>query len=163
MADELEDEEIHPIDKRINKALSDKAQAIADRDAALKEKQEIEARALEAQKELDFFKNFNQLASKYQGASDYQDKIKEKVFAGYDPEDATIAILAKEGKYGTNYSSEAPPEAPKEFPAGGSATNTFTGDSPKSAAEMTQQERLAALKSIDDGSLTNTLRDLGKH
>src|SRR3990167_10646702 len=123
MADEIdldlegEEPEVKVQDKRI-KDLSEKVKLTSqERDELAKGKQQAEADKEIALKEVDFFKNFNPLVSKYQGAAEYQDKIKEKVMAGYDIEDATISILAKEGKF----PSPAPPKP--ESPVGGSAAN----------------------------------------
>lgn len=92
-------------------------------------------------KERDFFKDFSQSTSKYPGASEYQDAIKEKVMAGYSVEDATVAVMAKEGKL-QNFST---PES-KDSPAGGSATNALKTEGEKTIAEMTQAEKRAILE-----------------
>ena len=65
-----------------------------------REKEEAEAR-LQAEKERDFFRDFSQVSSKYPKATEYQAQILEKVDSGYTTEDATLAILAKEGKLQT--------------------------------------------------------------
>ena len=159
MADDLdldfEDEqgqtETHPIDKRINKALADKAQALSERDEALKAKQTAETDKAAAQKEVEFFKNFSAVTTKYAGATEYLDQIKEKVLSGYDVEDAAISILAREGKLVNSPASFTPspsPAPPRESPAGGSAPIVMQGAGgilDKSPSEMTQQERRAAL------------------
>lgn len=132
-----EQEKVNKVEKRI-KDLSEKVRLTAsERDDFAKAKAEAEAKVESAQKDVEFFKNFNTMASKYQGATDFQDKIQEKVKAGYELEDATISILAKEGKY------TPPPvvQAPKQSPAGGSATNTIKSGGEKSVGEMTQDER----------------------
>lgn len=121
--------------------LSEKVRITSEeRDKALKEKEAIEAEKAALIKETEFFKNFNSLTNKYPGSAEYQDKIKEKVMSGYDVEDATISILAKEGKF--------QPQAeviPKDSPAGGSATNTIKAEGDKPLAEMTQTEKRTAL------------------
>src|SRR6185503_18014522 len=102
MAEELElvspeEEETNRVEKRI-KDLSGKVRTTSEeRDAAkaLADKEAAEKAA--ALKDVEFYKNFNTTASKYTGATEFQDKIREKVLAGYDLEDATISILAKEG------------------------------------------------------------------
>lgn len=148
MADEeldlnLDEEQVNPVEKRI-KNLSDKVRTTAEeRDAERAANAEKEAKLLQAEKERDFFKNFNQVSSKYQGASDFQDKILEKVNAGYDLEDATISILAKEGKYQPQ-AVETP--APKESPAGGSAINTMSGGGEKALGEMNLEEKKALVE-----------------
>lgn len=153
MADELdfdlvaptdEEEQQNKVEKRI-KSLSEKVKLTSqERDDLAKAKAEAEAKALAAQKDVDFFKTFNTLSSKYPGANEYQDKIREKVLSGYDAEDATISILAKEGKYTPTV--VAAPEAKKESPAGGSALNTIKAASEKPLAELTQEERRKMLE-----------------
>ena len=127
-------------DQRVDKALSEKAKAEEERDKTLKalEKQKAETEALK--KDIEFNKNFNTVSSKYQGASEYQDKIKELTNKGYDLEDATVAVLNKEGKFNP---TQAP--VPKESPAGGSSATQVTKGS-KSVSEMTQDERRELLK-----------------
>lgn len=128
-------------DQRVDNALSAKAKAeeLAAKEAKAREKAEREAEV--AKKDLEFFKTFNTASSKYQGAADYQDQIKEKVAKGYDLEDAIVSTLTKEGKY------TPPPLAPtpKESPAGGSATTTLRTGSEKPVSEMTQEEIRAKL------------------
>lgn len=135
-----EEEKNNQIEKRI-KDLSGKAKsAYEERDAAKTQFEKAELERQAALKDAEFYKNFNTTASKYQGANEYQDQIREKVMGGYTMDDAMISILAKEGKY-------QPPVAPAPkpaSPAGGSApTNLVSGE--KTIAEMTQAERRAQL------------------
>src|SRR3990167_10023319 len=117
----VEDQEHVKQDKRI-KDLSEKVRLTAEkRDESDKLRKERDEQLATANKEIDFFKNFSPLTSKYQAAGEFQDKIKEKVMAGYDVEDATVAVLAKEGKLTAPVVSLPP----KENPAGGSATNAI--------------------------------------
>lgn len=144
----LEDEpekKTHPIDKRITKALSDRDTALAEKEKLVKAKTDEEKKRLEAEKDRDFYKGFSTLNSKYPGASEYQDKILEKVRAGYEQEDATISILAKEGKY----TPPPPPEPDKENPAGGSATTQVKTGTSKSLSEMKPEEKLDILKDLE--------------
>ncbi len=136
------------------KDLSDKVELTA------KERDEANTAKLAAEKELDFYKTFSKISSKpeYQFASEFQDKIKEKVLSGYDMEDATISVLGKAGKLG-NFT----PPLKRDSPVGGSAVNSMVGGAEKSAAEMTQAERRQALIDSDlqePGSLSKTLREL---
>ena len=149
MADELdidleaEVEQVNKQDKRI-KDLSEKVKLTAEeRDEQTKLLQEKETLLATATKEVDFFKNFTPLTSKpqYAAAGEFQDKIKEKVMAGYEVEDATISVLAKEGKLTT----PQPPPLPKENPAGGSAVTTIKGGGEKAISEMTRDEKRTAL------------------
>ena len=120
--------------------LSQKVELTAkERDELAAAKQAIEAEREAALKERDFYKNFNQQAAKYPGAIEYQDQILEKVKAGYSEEDATIAVLAKEGKF-----TPPAPKVEEQAPiAGGSATTTVQG--PKPTSDMSQEERRAKL------------------
>lgn len=123
---------------RFSKLTEKSYETAKERDDALaKVKTEEEARA-KAEKERDFFKNFNQVSTKYPGATDFQDKILEKVNSGYELEDATVAILNREGKLNAQPAYEAPVR--RENPAGGSAATTITDSSPRGANEMTREE-----------------------
>lgn len=114
---------------------------------------EAEARA-QAEKERDFYKDFSSNVSKYPQASEYQDKILEKVKGGYSTEDAMIAVLAKEGKL--NVAPEVKPQTQTQV-EGGSAATSFTGD--KRLEDMTAAEKFEALKEADkSGDLVNLLR-----
>lgn len=117
-----------------NRDLSDKLKIEAEG----REKAETERAS--ALKEVDFYKNFNPLTSKYQGAGEFQDKIREKFMAGYDIEDATVSTLAKEGRL----NQESPPP-PKESPAGGSAVNAIKAEGEKTVNDMTREEKRAKL------------------
>lgn len=91
-------------------------------------------------KETEFYKGFSNTASKYPQAQGLQDKIKELVVKGYDIEDATVAVLNREGKL-------IPPKPEKETVAGGSATtNAQPAKSPADIIKSgTQAERRAIL------------------
>ena len=114
---------------------------------AEKKAQEAEARAKaeaeraeKAEKDLNFFKNFSQISSKHPGATDYQDQIKERVDRGYDPEEAVLAVLAKEGKL----TSQPAPQARPNVEGGSAQTNLGEGGT-KSVSEMSQTEKMEAL------------------
>lgn len=152
---EPEEAEVQKVkqDKRL-KDLSEKVRLTAEeRDEKDKLLTEQTSQLQASQKETEFYKNFNTLAAKYPGASDYQDAIKEKVNAGYDPDDAAVAVLAKEGKLPGQTQS---PVVDMESPAGGSAVNTIKGEGSKSASEMSQDERRAELMK-NEGELNNIL------
>lgn len=102
-------------------------------------KEESEART-NAEKERDFFKDFSTNVGKYPHASEYQDKIWEKVKGGYATEDAIISTLAREGKLNTGQE-----QTPQGDVAGGSAPNQIGDLRDKGVAEMTTEEKLAAL------------------
>ena len=143
---ELNDEQdnINRVEKRI-KSLSEKVKLTSEeRDEKDKLLTERDGQLANASKERDFYKDFNKISTKYPGASEYQDKILEKVNQGYDAEDATISILAKEGKY-----TPTQPIVETERAAGGSATTTIKGNDSKTPQEMSQDERRAALLDIE--------------
>ncbi len=135
---------------------AEKSLQIKDRFAKLTEKgieaekkaQEAEAkanaeaeRASKAEKDLNFYKSFSQISSKHPGASEYQDQIKERVDKGYDPEDAVLAVLAKEGKL--NNQTFTPPVRPNV--EGGSAQTDLGQSGTKSVSEMNTNEKMEAL------------------
>jgi hypothetical protein len=123
-----------------------------EKDEALSKAQaEAEARA-KAEKERDFYKDFSANVSKYPSASEYQDKILEKVNAGYSTEDAMVSVLVKEGKF----TPEAPQVSSPQV-EGGSAATTISGD--KTLNDMSASEKLDALKEAEkSGDLVNALR-----
>lgn len=152
MADEIdldlgtdteEQEQISKSEKRI-KSLSEKVKLTSDeRDKELKAREKAEKAAEDARKEAEFYKGFNQISSKYQGAGDLQDKIREKVNAGYSMEDAARVVLMDEGKFNP---PPPPPPPPPQSPIGGSAVNNL-GTGEKTITDMTQEERRKELES----------------
>jgi len=139
-----EQENINKVEKRI-KSLSEKVKLTSEERDELKGLNDnLTAEKHTLSKERDFYKGFNQVSAKYPGANEYQDKILEKVNAGYEVEDATISILAKEGKF-----SPVVPVVEKETVAGGSASTALKGGEGKSPEEMTQAEREATLKDYE--------------
>lgn len=160
LEDELinEDEKEKPSrpDNRI-KDLADKVRTTAEeRDKEASEKATALAEKDAAKKETEFYKNFNGIASKYEGSIEFQDKIKEKVDAGYDLEDATVAILNREGRLTT----PAAPVPPRESPAGGSATTTLMSGDEKALSDMSTVEKREALMQIEreSGGVSQILR-----
>lgn len=144
MADEFEDlenpgENINKVEKRI-KDLSEKVKLTStERDDLAKAKETLETEKVALSKERDFFKDFNSATSKYPNANEFQEKIREKVMAGYDMEDATVSVLAKEGKL------TSPPAPKPDSPAGGSASTGLKGTAEKPVSEMSRDEKRAAL------------------
>jgi hypothetical protein len=139
----LDNEEQNINNNRAQKRFTDLSEKVKltaqERDDLAKAKAEADVKAEKAEKERDFYKDFSTSSAKYPGATDYQDKILEKVKSGYTVEDATVSVLNAEGKLTT-------PQAPRESPAGGSATNSMKGEGEKTIAEMTQAERRAILE-----------------
>lgn len=162
MADEIElDLDLDtPINNKVEERIKDLSSKVkitsTERDEALRQKTEAESKVAIAEKERDFYSSFADMAGQYPGASEYKDAIKEKVLAGYTPEDATVSILAKEGKL-NNYT---PPAPRQESPAGGSATNHLKNDMNKPLNEMSRDEKRAELEKLEsqDGGLSNVLR-----
>ena len=138
--DDSEAEKKPRMDQRIEKALSEKAKAEEDAEKANKTAEKHKLEAETAKKDLEFFRNFNTVSTKYEGAAEFQDQIKEKVSAGYDLEDATVAVLNKQGRF----VPPPPTPQPKESPAGGSAITNLSKGS-KSVSDMSQEERRAIL------------------
>ena len=138
---ELEEQEnVNKVEKRI-KSLSEKVKLTSEERDELKGLNDnLTAEKHSLSKERDFYKGFNQVSAKYPGANEYQDKILEKVNAGYDVEDAAISILAKEGKF-----SPTQPKVEEEKAAGGSASTAMKGGEDKTPEKMSQDERRAAL------------------
>lgn len=146
MADDLDldlgedQDEVSKAEKRI-KSLSDKVRvASQERDDLATAKTQLEAEKATLAKESTFYKDFNTIMPKYQGATEFQDKIKEKVMAGYDIEDATVSVLNKEGKL-----NPAPITERRESPAGGSSINQIRSEGEKTIEEMTRDEKRAKL------------------
>ncbi len=132
--------------------LSDKVKLTAQEkeEALAKVKAEGEARTV-AEKERDFYKGFSTHASKYPSATEHQDKIWDKVKAGYDIEDAMVSVLNKEGKL-----TASAPARPTNI-EGGSAPTQMIGD--KAPDQMTTAEKFAALQELDkSGELVKGLR-----
>ena|SRR3990167_1249686 len=153
MADDLE-LDLDDLDKDINnrnkveeriKDLSSKVKLTSqERDELQASNKKLEDEKAAALKEKDFYASFSDTVSQYPNAKDFKDKIKEKVMAGYSVEDATVAVLAKEGKLATTPSENIQPE-PKQSPAGGSATTSPPTQGQKPISEMTREEKRQAL------------------
>ncbi len=142
------------IKNRYQQLANDKRTLSQEKEELTKQKAEAEGKVNQLEKEKEFFKTFSQLSSKHPEASNYQDQILERVNKGYDPEEATLAVLAKEGKLGNQPQPQAqPPRA-----EGGSAvTNVSLGE--KAVNDLTPAERLEALRELEkSGELAQALR-----
>src|SRR3990167_2128013 len=146
MADELDlellDTEIdkeNKVERRI-KDLSEKVRLTAEeRDAGKQKLDEEAAKASNLQKEVEFLNSFGNQLGKYPDASQFRDKIKEKVLKGYSVEDATVSTLASEGKLTQK-------EVQIDNVAGGSAAvNQPIAGGQKKPFEMTRDEKRNAL------------------
>jgi hypothetical protein len=130
---------INKIEQRINDLNSKVIKTAQERDEIKALNQQLSDDKVALERERDFHKDFSTLVARYPGATDYQEKILERVNAGYTVEDATVAVLNKEGKL-------LPPEPPKPGPAaGGSAPTGNLQKGEKSISEMTNEELRAAL------------------
>lgn len=166
MAEELELDLSENEEQTINRSaerikdLSSKVKNTAQERDTERAKAEAEAaRAATAEQERDFFKEFSTLTTKYPGSSEYQDKILEKVKAGYSPEDAAVSVLNAEGKFNPTQENVQPIAGPA---AGGSAS-TVIPQSERSPDNMTQAERREALQAASDsGELGQTIRNWGR-
>lgn len=124
-----------------------------ERDEAKANAESLTEAKLNAEKERDFYKDFSANVSKYPNASEFQDKILEKVKGGYSTEDAMVSVLAKEGKL--NIASEASRGAPTQA-EGGSAPTALGGD--KNPNDMNIEDKRSALMEADkSGDLANAL------
>lgn len=132
------------IEERFNSLNGKVITTAKERDEAnAKLQAETTARA-SAEKERDFYASFSDSISKYPNASGYRDAIKEKVMGGYSVEDATVAVLAREGQLQapTNFT---PPTPPPQSPAGGSSPSFPTGTGAKPIGDMNREEKRQAL------------------
>lgn len=129
------------IEERI-KSLSGKVKTAAEeRDAAKALAEETGTKLATAEKEIAFFSSFSDSLAKYPNASAYKDAIKEKVMSGYSVDDATVAVLAREGQL----QGHAPQTYTPPSPAGGSATNLPMGGGAKALHEMNKSDKRQAL------------------
>lgn len=151
---EVQAEEKLKVKNRFEKLSEKVISTSKEKDEALAKVQtEAEAR-VNAEKERDFYKDFSANVSKYPNASEFQDKILEKVKGGYSTEDAMVAVLAKEGKLNIPSSQVQSPNIQVE---GGSAPTYSEGG--KTLQDMTAAEKLTALAEADKaGDLVNALR-----
>ena len=150
MADGLDDLDLDDIDQDIERKnkvekritdLSEKVRLTSEERDELKGLLATEQQAKEAAlKERDFYSSFTDATIKYPSANEYKDVIKEKVISGYSVEDATVAVLAKEGKL---VMPEASTE-PEPNPAGGSAVNQ-PPEGEKKLEEMSREEKREAI------------------
>lgn len=135
-------EQVNKVEKRISE-LNKKVILTAKERDDLKEAQELlQSEKDTAVKERDFYAGFADSIAKYPGSNEYKEQIKEKVLSGYDIEDATIAILAKEGKYQPTMAETV---TDTESPVGGSAVNQMNLKGEKSPREMNRDELREAL------------------
>ncbi len=136
-------EQRNKIEKRISELNKKVILTAKERDDLAEAQKQLQLEKDNVTKERDFYAGFADSIAKYPGANEYKEAIKEKVLAGYDPEDATIAVLAKEGKY-SPVSEQAEVSTP-ESPIGGSAVNQVNLKGDKTPQEMSREELREAL------------------
>lgn len=161
MADELElelegEENINKTQERITKLSSKVRETATERDEAKAAAEKSEAERQSAVKERDFYQGFSAMTSKYAAAAEHTEDIKAKVVAGYSVEDATVAVLAANGKFGGTAAPIVPPASPMPA-AGGSASIAIPDGGSKPIGQWTQEERrakLVELQNAGDISLT---------
>ncbi len=122
------------------KELSNKVKTTAEERDTERSAKEAEILARQsAEKERDFYASFADSSSQYPQAKDFKEEIKSKVLSGYSVEDATVSVLAKNGKLTTSSVSE-------DTAAGGSASTRLPNNGgDKQVSEMTPEERKAAV------------------
>lgn len=143
---------INKSEERFTKLSSKVRETAEERDAERKAREESDAKAQVLQKERDFYAALPTHLTKFPKASEHMDEIKEKVMAGYAPEDAILAVL--------NAKNELMPQGPEPISvgpiAGGSVPNNLS-ETPVSG--MTQDERRAKLIEADSkGELVEAIR-----
>lgn len=126
-----------------------------ERDEAQSKVDTADKARLAAEKERDFFKSFSQISSKHPEATNYQDQILERVNKGYDPEEAALAVLAKEGKLTLQTQQMMEPGAPISV-EGGSAPTILQGN--KSITDMKPEEKFDVLSKLSNEELARALR-----
>src|SRR3990167_5848688 len=150
---EVQAEEKLKVKNRFDKLSEKVILTSKERDEKAQLAEKLQAENSSISKERDFYKDFSVNVSKYPEASNYQDKILDKVRKGYSTEDAMVAVLNAEGKLNT----PAPTPPPMGQVEGGSAPNISSGE--KSLSDMTPAEKLQALGEADKtGALVNALR-----
>lgn|SRR3990167_313353 len=130
------------VEERVRNSISAKKEAEAKAEASEKARQEAEAKLVSMEKETSFLNSFSDVTAKFPTASEYKDKIKEKVMSGYSVDDATVAILHAEGKL-----TSSPVQSGNV--AGGSAPNQITNQANKTVKEMSSSERWDTLKEAE--------------
>ena len=127
---------------RFAKLSSDYSQTKKEKEEAeVKLKAEAEAK-LQAEKERDFYKGFSQVSSRHPEAANYQDQILERVNKGMDTEEATVAVLYKEGKLNI-----PTPKTEIGHVAGGSAPNTPSAE--KDFSDMNLDEKRGVMQELE--------------
>lgn len=141
--EETKQEEItkNAVEERMKNLVTGKKEAEAKVEAEAKLRVEAENKLAQMEKDSQFLNSFSDVTAKFPTASEYKDKIREKVMSGYSVDDATISILHAEGKL-----SSTPSQGNI---AGGSAPNQITQTGQKTVKEMTSNERWDTLREAE--------------
>ncbi len=143
-----EEEPINRAQKRIESLTSKTKEAYQERDAAAAKAAEAEQARAAAEKRAEFLESFTDVTTRYQAAPEFRDAIQEKVLnSGYTVEDATVAVLAANGRFTPPQVEEQPNVQP--MTSGGSAPITDLSGGNRGVSDMTQAERRAALMDAD--------------
>lgn len=149
MTDELNLDDIekditnkNAVEDRIRNLHASKKEAELKLETESKARTEAESKLAQMEKDTSFLNSFSDVTAKFPTASEYKDKIREKVNMGYSVDDATVSILVAEGKY-------TPPAPQRENIAGGSAANQITNQPVKKLNELTSTERWDMLKEAE--------------
>lgn len=98
-------------------------------------------RASAAEKKAEFLEKFSDISAKHPAANEFRTQILERVQKGYDPEDAALAVLAKEGRL----NATSAPVQRQATVEGGSAQNNLGDGGGKGVGDMSQAEKMEAL------------------
>lgn len=134
-----EGQNINKTENRIKSLAAKVAEEARGKEEAQAKTAEAEARALAAEKSLEFVNAFSEVTSKYQGATEFRTEIEEKVSKGYSIEDATVSVLNANGKLIPQV--EGMTVAPITQAGGGSAPTVLPNSNERTAHEMSQDER----------------------
>lgn len=131
------------VEERVRKAISDKKEAEAKFEVETKAKDEALTKLAQMEKETSFLNSFSDVSAKFPTASEFKDKIKEKVMtSGYSVDDATVAVLHAEGRL-----TSSPVQQGNI--AGGSAPNQIIQSGNKTLKEHTSAERWEMLREAE--------------
>lgn len=122
---------------RTEDRIKDLTGKLSDKDRELQEERQKRI-------DLEFQGSFAPEKAKYPAAKDFEKEIRELVDKGLSTSAATAAVLSEKGKLVTAEQAQAEQNAGAGM--GGSADTTGIDKEKKTVGEMTQDERLAALR-----------------
>jgi hypothetical protein len=131
--------------KRIKSLLNKTKDAYRERDEEKTKREAAEQRVAE----MEFTHGFEKMTSTYPFAKDHQEEIKKLVSDNrLSVEDATTLVLKKNDKLVTAEQIKSQEEANRN--SGGSIPTALPPGGSKKPEDMTQDERIAALKEAED-------------